>query len=179
MILVAAGHDPARQGASFEGHTEFEQAVQWQRLIVQYLGDIGEAVPDGGLRSTVEFINAAQPVLGLEIHFNSAKNSEGVNVGEGCESLYFPGSDRGMQLAQYMQAALIKSFSPDRGVKTGFYQQNPARGVLYFLRKTHPIACILEPQFLQFWEEIESKRAACCMGIAKQLLLLLEDWNML
>jgi len=178
MILVSAGHYLQAQGASWNGHTEWPQAVLWRDLLVQYLGDIGESVPSGKLRDKVEYINAAQAVCAIEIHFNSAKVN-GEHVGAGCESLYLNNSAKGKQLAEYIHTAVSNNFSPDRGVKPGYVEMDPNKGDLYFLKMTHSPACILEPQFIQHWDEIEHARATCCRDIARQLMLLLDRWGLM
>ena len=190
VILISAGHHKGAQGASWNHRTEWPQAVMWQDLLVTYLGDIGEKVPTGLLRDKVEYINAALPVAAIEIHFNSAKVN-GKHVGKGCETLYYPGSANGKELASYVQAAMVPDFLPDRGIKAGWYRMD-APGVVdydgdvdgdekidYFLRKTHCPAIIIEPDFIHRYDLIEHNRAHCCMAIAKQLTLLLEHWGVL
>jgi len=190
MILVSAGHHRLAQGASWSGRTEWPQAVLWQDLMVQYLGDLGEKVPSGLLRDKVEYINAANAVCAVEVHFNSAKVS-GRHVGAGCETLYYPGSTQGQQLASYAHLALTKNFQPDRGIKSGWYRMDRP-GVVdydgdvdgdekidYFLRKTHCPSIILEPDFIHRYDMIEHKRAQTCMDLARQLTSLLEHWGVM
>jgi len=190
VILVSAGHHEGAQGASWNGRSEWPQAVMWRNLIMTYLGDLGESVPSGLLRDKVEYINAANAVCAIEIHFNSAKIN-GEHVGRGCETLYYPGSVSGQVLANYVHAALVKDFTPDRGIKGGWYRMDQP-GVVdydgdvdgdekidYFLRKTNCPAIILEPDFIHRWDLIEHHRAHCCMGIAIQLKNLLEHWGLI
>lgn len=190
MILVSAGHHQGAQGASWAGRTEWPQAVLWQKLLLQYLADVGEAVPTGLLRSKVEYINAAQAVCAIEIHFNSAKVG-GQHVGKGCETLYYPGSAKGKQLAFSAQKALSKYFLPDRGIKAGWYRMDQP-GVVdyqgdvdgdekvdYFLRETHCPAIIIEPDFIHRWDLIEHNRAQACRAMADELIKLLDWWGVL
>ena len=190
MILVSAGHYLQAQGASWNGHTEWPQAVLWRDLLVTYLQDLGEKVPSVNLRDKVEYINAANAVCAVEIHFNSAKVG-GVHVGSGCETLYHPGSIRGQQLAFRAHRALQNNFSPDRGIKAGWYKMDRP-GVVdydgdvdgdetidYFLRETHCPAIIIEPEFIHRWDLIEHHRARTCMEMAKELIMLLERWSIL
>jgi hypothetical protein len=190
MILVSAGHHEGAKGATWEGHSEWPQAVLWQDLLVQYLGDVGEKVPHGKLRDKVEYINAAQAVCAIEIHFNSAKVN-GRHVGSGCETLHYPGSVQGEQLAWFVQRALAEDFHPDRGVKEGWYRMDRP-GVVdydgdvdgdekidYFLRKTHCPAVIIEPEFIHNWDAIEHHRAHACMSMARELTKLMSIWGMM
>ena len=190
MILVSAGHHAGAKGATWEQHSEWPQAMEWQKLLCHYLADVGEKVPPGKLREKVEYINANQAVCALEIHFNSAKVN-GKHVGKGCETLYYPGSGRGREMATCVQRALAKNFQPDRGIKQGWYRMDQP-GVVdydgdvdgdetidYFLRETHCPAIIIEPEFIHRWDLIEHHRARTCMEMAKELIMLLERWRIL
>jgi hypothetical protein len=190
VILISAGHHQGAQGASWNGRTEWPQAVLWQELLVQYLGDVGEAVPHGLLRDKVEYINSAQAVCAIEIHFNSAK-VDGKHVGRGSETLCYPGSTKGIELAHCVQRVLAHDFPPDRGVKEGWYRMDRPgvvdyqgdvdgdESIDYILRKTNCPTIIIEPDFLHRWDLIEHNRAHACMGMARELIILLEHWGIL
>jgi len=151
-------------------------------MIVQDLGEVAIAVPDGGLREKVEFINANDPAFAVEIHFNSAIVG-GKHVGEGCETLMYPGSYAGRQLADILQRAQYQIFKPSRGVKEGWYRQDRP-GIVdyqgdvdgdetidYFLRKTKCPAVILEPEFIHnILSQIQPNRRAACMILSSAML---------
>ena len=190
MILVSAGHHKKAQGARWGEFTEWKQATLWRDLIVRYLGDIGVAVPSTLLRDKVEFINANQAVCAIEIHFNSAK-VDGHHVGRGCETLHYPGSTLGIELAKATHRAVSRHFFPNRGIKEGWYRMDrPGKvgyhgdvdgdeTIDYFLKATHCPAVILEPDFIHRINTIEQGRATTCKDIAFELNVLLGHWGLL
>lgn len=184
MIFLSPGHHPAKPGAVFEGFAEHDEAVRWVERIHHYLPQ-GHSVmvPPLVLQQKVDFINSRH-VMGsfaLEVHFNSAKkwndeDHDGVvdpgeekNVGRGCEVLYFPGSEKGMNYAQAILDAIAPFFPPSRGVKEGWYRMDPKYGVDFFLDKTRCPAIIIEPEFIQFKDDIQAHREECCEMIALAL----------
>lgn len=171
MILVSAGHRPEARGACYQEFCEWDEAMRWASLIVQILGRDALLVPTGHLQQKVGFINAHSATLALEVHFNSAKDRGGNNVGEGCETLYMPGSEPGRRCAEIVQGALAGVFRPDRGVKKGWYQADPANGPIFFLRSTHCPALIIEPEFIHRREVIQGRRDEACHAIAAALAL--------
>ena len=173
MYLISAGHNSAAQGAEWNGRWEHPEMLKWQDLLVQYLGDSGQAVPAGTLKEKVDFINAEQASYAVELHLNSAK-VDGKPVGRGHEVLYYGGSTLGLELAGYVNLSLSKFFTPDRGVKVGTYHMQPGGPPLYFLQQTHCPAVIAEIDFVHRFDLIEHQRAQCCMEMARQLLILLE-----
>lgn len=189
MILVSAGHHEGAQGASWNGFTEWPEAMEWRQQLVGFLGeDVGAAVPSGLLKDKVEYINASPAVCAIEIHFNSAKIN-GKHVGRGCETLFYPGSFRGRELASYAHQSLSTFFHPNRGLKEGWYRMD-APGTVdyhgdvdgdevidYFLRATHCPAIIIEPDFIHNMEQIQRKRAGTCRHMADNLFDLLEKWG--
>lgn len=186
MIYVSAGHHERAQGATWNGHTEWQETMEWRDRIVKASGGMDMiAVPTGTLGQKVAFINAGQPDLAIEVHFNSAVVN-GKHVGKGCETLYYPGSKKGKILAQNMQDTMLKFFEPDRGIKEGWYRMDRP-GVVdyhgdvdgdetidYFLRKTKCPAVIIEPEFVHNIDLIQYHRVAACTEIAKALLNTLE-----
>ena len=184
MIFISAGHHISRQGASYNGVTEFELAVKWVDLIVELLGGKATRVPNGTLKVKVDFINAnvTPQSIAVEIHFNSAQiwkdlNANGVidddemkHVGRGSETLYYPGSVTGKVAAQLIQDALGQIFKPCRGIKKGWYQMNPAKGIDYFLKRTRCTSLIIEPEFIDNLDKINNNINAGCYSIASTLL---------
>lgn len=191
MILVSAGHHEGAQGATWNGYTEWPQACLWRDQLVRYLGDsLGLAVPDGTLPDKVDFINANTAICAIEIHFNSAKVN-GVHVGRGCETLYEPDNKRSDILAASVHNALRMHFRPDRGIKEGWYRMDRP-GVVdydgdvegdekldYFLWATHCPAVVIEPEFIQYIDEIDRRRAMACKAMADQLFVMCEQWGLL
>ena len=172
MILISAGHYPARPGACFGDFCEHGEAVKWRDLIVHKLGVMGiqaATVPPGSLRKKVDYINKKGATCAVEIHFNAATKKEKgkvVNVGKGCETLYAPGSTKGIAFAEYVHGELANLFSPDRGIKEGWYRMDPAQGVDFFLAKTNCPALILEPDFIHRKDIITVKRVEACVILA-------------
>ena len=179
MIFISAGHYPSRPGAGYENFYEHDEAVLWSRCIFDALirrspgsDPVAFEVPTGILRDKVAFINhRSQPnSIAVEVHFNAAVDSEGNNIGEGCESLYYPGSIAGKRIARSLNDALAVSFPPDRGVKEGWYRMDKSKGADFFLEQTNCPAVILEPEFIQFRKRIQDNREAACELLAVNLL---------
>jgi len=188
MILISAGHHEAAQGAKWHGHTEWPEACIWRDMIIELIPDVAHPVPSNKLRDKVEFINYAEPAGAIEIHFNSAKVG-GKHVGNGCETLIYPGSHRGMMLAEHVQAAMVNIFPPNRHIKEGWHRMDRP-GVVdyqgdvdgdekidYFLRSTTCPAIIIEPEFIHHIQLIQEKRKAACAAIATAILNFLEDMD--
>lgn len=170
MIFISAGHHPAKPGACFGNFCEHEEAKVWASLIAHHVGGAAIVVPTGTLRQKVEFINSRSVAdsLAVEVHFNSA-TLDGMHVGKGCETLYYPGSTRGAALAEYLQEAVEPHFPPGRGCKEGWYQMNPAKGPDFFLAHTRCPAVIIEPEFIHRKAVIQDRREAACVDIARAL----------
>lgn len=182
MIFISAGHHPAKPGACYDGFCEYDVATRWADKVVQLLGSyLAIRVPDGTLRDKVKFINDRSPRLAVEIHFNSAhawvdKDKDGVvsddelrHVGRGCETLYYPGSLPGLAAAKVVQAHLAAVFSPDRGVKEGWYRMNPKFGPDFYLAQTTCPALIVEPEFIHRRQIILDNEDAGCEALAAGL----------
>lgn len=172
MIFISVGHHEDAPGASYNGFNEFDEARRWAAILMTKLGDSAVKVPEGVLKEKVKFINQRDPVgsVAVEIHFNSAVNAEGEHIGRGCETLYYPGSTKGKELATAVNAALATVFEPDRGVKEGWYRMNPDNGPDYFLARTRCPAIIIEPDFIHRQEIIQTNRDTACNRMADVLL---------
>jgi N-acetylmuramoyl-L-alanine amidase len=164
MIYLSAGHHPRAPGAAWKGFVEYPEARQWALDILISIGG-GVFVPPDELSRKIRWINdrvARDDVL-VEVHFNAA-----VPTAEGCESLYAPGSPRSHKVAHDLQAAMEPYFK-SRGVKPGWFQQDPKKGPLALLAKTRCAAVIIEPEFVYHAERIRRHRRNCCADIAKVL----------
>lgn len=186
MIVLSAGHNPKAQGACWNGHCEHPEAVKWVAMMAEQLRQLDvpvHTVPTGSLRQKINHINQLHrdtPVtLALEVHFNSA-----TYAGRGCETLYCPGSVNGKNVATAIQQAMAPLMPPARGVHAGWYQQDhPGREdypgdvegdekPLAFLKRTNPVAVIIEPEFIQRFHIIEAQREACTEAISYVLALI-------
>lgn len=178
-IAVSAGHDPVRRGACFEGVCEHELTVPWQLTLLHYLAEVGRKVPsDLPLARKIAYINSFDDnTIAVEIHFNAG------NVkAKGCETLYAPGSRRGMRTAETVQKAISSFCSPNRGIKEGWYRMDRPGHIDYkgdvegdeivdaFLRKTKPPAIIVEPFFIYELTKIETLRDPICEVMASALI---------
>jgi N-acetylmuramoyl-L-alanine amidase len=171
MIFISAGHYPESPGAKFERFIEHDEAILWAESIAGMLGGNGTLVPTGVLRKKVAFINerTMDGDVAIEVHFNAATDSNGKNVGRGCETLYYPGSVDGEELANLCQGILSQHFQPDRGVKEGWYRMDPARGPDFFLAKTACPAIIIEPEFVHRFSLIYDKKEQAIRDLADAL----------
>jgi N-acetylmuramoyl-L-alanine amidase len=160
MIFISAGHHPAAPGAKWDRFIEHDEASIWTTIMATKLGESGSLVPTGTLQSKVDFINTRimNGDIAIEIHFNAARDADNKPVGRGCETLYYPGSEKGKAIALLCQEALAEVFPPDRGAKEGWYRMDPERGPDFFLARTKCPAVIVEPEFVHRSELIINNR---------------------
>lgn len=170
MIFISAGHYPSAPGAKWERFIEHDEAVIWAQTLEAHI-DNAMLVPTGVLREKVKFINerVINGDIAIEIHFNAARDSNNNPVGKGCETLYYPGSERGQKLAEACQAALNNFFLPDRGAKEGWYRMNKKNGPDFFLAKTVCTAVIIEPEFVHRANIIHQHRSEAVEELAAAL----------
>jgi N-acetylmuramoyl-L-alanine amidase len=166
MLFLSAGHHPAAPGAAWKGLVEHTEAVRWVRELSQFLPE-AIVVPTGNLTHKINFINAraASNDLAIDIHFNAASKP----TARGSETLYNPGSTRGRNIADDVQAVLAKHFPPNRGIKLGYLQTDPAKGPLAFLSRTRCTALIIEPEFIYHADSIRAGMIPCCADLAAVL----------
>jgi len=188
MILISTGHHAYKKGANFEGFYEFDEAKIWSSLIAYYIGNNVMVVPNGVLKEKVDFINSQKDVsIAVEVHFNSAQRKIGEKtivesdgsevieniyerIGNGCETLHYPDSVKGIKAAKLVQSAMAKVFKPDRGIKEGYFRMDSANGVDYFLARTNCVSLIIEPEFIHHKDLIQKNRDDCCAVIAQALV---------
>ena len=178
-VAISAGHNPAAPGAARHGVTEHQEAVEWVDQLISAItlyGDrdrklevMAHKIPTGTLGAKVRHINNLQCDLALEIHFNAASD----NRASGCETLYFPGSEKGRGAALAFQTDLSTAMeTKSRGVKEGWYRMVTGGVPNYFLAKTNCTALILEPEFLEHISKIKRLRSLGCWSIATSIYLL-------
>lgn len=151
---VSAGHWPKEPGACYENRCEYGETMPVLAEIIRHLSRQGihaYLVGTGYLTDKIKDIKAIDPDCCLEIHFNGSSAEA-----TGCETLYYPGSDRGRWLAQSIQDDLPKATqNRDRGIKEGYYYDDGTKeGVLAFLSDTPCPAIIVEPGFIQHEPEL-------------------------
>jgi N-acetylmuramoyl-L-alanine amidase len=128
-------------------------------------------VPDGYLRHKVAYVNDRGTArdLAVEVHFNAAVDADGNPVGEGCETLYYPGSAAGQAAAERVQDVLSHYLPPSRGTKEGWYRGDPERGPIFFLQRVPMPALIVEPEFIHRHHVIAAERERVCKVLAGAL----------
>lgn len=155
MILLGIGHNEKERGACNGSFCEFDIASNWIpriKEILEYEEIPVKVIPDGSLTDKVAFVNSHEDaVAAVELHFNS-----NIRGARGSESLYAPGSVGGKELAERIQDQFERRsvFQPNRGAKVGYYQADPSKGLLYFLRATKCVAVIIEPEFMSILDAI-------------------------
>lgn len=171
MIFISAGHHPTKPGACYGSFCEFDEASKWADLIYELIGgDRCMRVPSGVLREKVAFINAREPTLAAEIHFNA----DGRQAGNGCLTLHYPGSIKGRMVAIEVQDGMEQIFRRHwNGVMEGYYRMDKSRGPDYFLAKTKCPSVIIEPEFIHNRDRITENREGACANIASSLLSVL------
>lgn len=172
MIIVLAGHNPEKPGACYGSFCEWDEATKWANLIAQMFND-GDCIvcPHGGLPFKKNFVNIRKPKLAVEIHFNSNPT----HSGKGSETLYYPGSVKGKEAAETIQAELGRAFGPDRGVKEGWYKADKKNGPIFFLERTKCTSVIIEPEFIHNKNKIIEGREVGCQIIASAIKDFIND----
>lgn len=182
MFVISAGHHPNDPGAintSDSTFTEYSQTVLWVDCLASYLTQKGVGyvkVPSTTLKEKIRFINKLTDniICAIEIHFNSSSSPSA----SGCETLYCPGSVKGLHYASMFQKIMAKHIRPDRGFKEGWFRGDKPGHVDYvgdvdgdehvdaFLSQTKPTALILEPEFIHNKYNIVLKMEDVCKGLA-------------
>ena len=178
-IGLSVAHRLKAYGARYGRIIEFHESVKWTDHLTACLEIEGahvEVAPHGRLPEKVAFLNSKNVDLAVEIHFNAATLSA-----QGCETLYYPNSRPGKNLAECIQDYLPDAVNTrDRGVKEGWYHSGRINDggerkatPLYFLKKTNCPALIIEPEFVYQNDRIiaarESGPEAICQGILEYL----------
>jgi len=148
-IAVSAGHHPNAQGASNGTLTEYAVAAAMAGRLVMMLslhGHQAHLVCSVPLKRKVELVNEIGPNVAIEFHLNAGG-------GQGCETLYCPGSVTGKKIATAVQRGIIAATGfRDRGEKEGWYKMvlppDPQATPDYFLSGTRCPAIIIEPYFI-------------------------------
>ncbi len=120
-IAVDAGHGGNDPGASKNRVVEKEVNLEIAKMLKDKLIDAGHEVimtrdDDSfvGLYRRAKIANEMNCGIFVSIHNNAAGNP----AASGSEVLYYPGSEKGKNLAQCVQNELVKVLDrPDRGVK--------------------------------------------------------------
>ncbi len=175
-IAISAGHYPAAPGAAYGTMVEHPEAVIWIDRIAAVLRHLGADVfvtKPAGLSGKISSINRFGPVLAMELHFNSDPK----HAGMGSETLYAPGSIRGMRLAGMVQAALADLCPPSRGIKEGWYRMAVGGIVDAFLKLTHCPAVIVQPLFIHPGTEIIAARETAPPAIARALFDVAQEFS--
>jgi hypothetical protein len=149
-IVLSVGHDVKRQGAVSHGLTEHALSTE----VCSFIQHPAIHVIDGTLPQAVAEVNRLHSdeglVLAAELHWNAG----GTSKTAGCETLYCPGSQGGLEAAVLFQTKYLEEIdyagfvTRDRGCKEGWYRMKKNGSIDYFLRATACPAIILEPEFI-------------------------------
>lgn len=167
-ILLDAGHTVKSGGASYLGRSEHFYTVPWvQGLLKEFNTQNPEyeviKVPSIGLSKRIEWINDKNADYLISIHFNGCYGPET----NGCETLHYP-SRRSREFARHVHGAYAPVMeNNDRGVKVGYYRQDPNRGVIAILKETNCRALVLEPEFIRHHSTIVGKRPEAAKAIVR------------
>jgi len=176
QVAISAGHHPKSPGACYENRCEYGETMPIVAEIIRHLSRQGidaYLVGTGFLTRKIDDIQDLNPNCCVEIHFNAAP-AHGVT---GCETLHYPESESGKNLAKLIQQELPKATkNPDRGIKPGYHYDGHGQinGPLAFLADTPCPAVIIEPLFIENEPEIledDWKLQKIGMAIAKGIKL--------
>lgn len=144
-VVLSAGHHSTNRGFCVGGICEYPITREWAEAIAIEIpkNRVVAFAPDADLKNKIIAINKATPKLAVEIHFNASPSKA-----SGSETLHST-SKASIYAAVAVQARLGKLVLPDRKTKIGYYQGDPAKGVLPFLKDTKCPAIIVEVCFLQ------------------------------
>lgn len=175
-VILCGGHHIDAVGATNEfGESEFPETRLWADTILRHLHILGIGVtviasaPISGKLITVnsKVHHSTLDCIYVEVHFNSSASSKQPS---GFETLYCPNSIEGEELASIVQDAMATVMTgKNRGIKEGYYQLDPKKGIDAMLEKTACPAIIIEPEFVQHFDLIRELREPCCEAIAQAL----------
>lgn len=175
VILCGGHHFDAAGATDGEGNSEFPETRIWADTILRNLHELNVSVCVIGsapIRNKLPTVNAKVQhseldCIFVEVHFNSSSSTKKPS---GFETLYCPNSVKGKELASVVQEAMSTVMTgTDRGVKEGYYQLDPNKGIDAMLEKTACPAIIIEPEFVQHFDKITELREPCCKAIAEAL----------
>lgn len=168
-VILSAGHYSASKGFCIDGLCEYPLTKEWAEEIGVALphNRVVAFAPDADLKTKIALINKSAPRLAVEIHFNAS-----VAAASGSETLH-SASKASIYAATYVQARLGKLVLPDRKTKVGYYQGDPKKGMLPFLKDTICPAIIVEVCFLK---DYLGSVAAIKDRVVKQIAAGIEDF---
>lgn len=148
-------------------------------------GPDGKPIIVGGKVHVVNEVHRGRRKVALaaELHFNG----DAARKQRGSETMYCPGSVKGKRAAEIVQGRLGKLLPPDRGAFEGWLRRDRPGVVDYpgdvdgdehiaiFLERTHPVALIIEAEFIHNRAVIESMRDTACLEIARGLVEAAEE----
>jgi len=156
-IAISAGHFPERPGLAHNQLTEYGETILIAARLVNLLHFLGHSpymIGTGYLERKTEQINIGKFDYGLEIHLNGGG-------GDGCETLYCPGSRQGEALAKRIQGNMVSRCGfRDRGIKEGWYRMDRPgvvdypgdvdgdENINFILKYTNCPFVIIEPFFM-------------------------------
>lgn len=149
-IAIIVGHSRLKNGY-YTSATGYVNEYKYNKSLAKYVAkyvkkytgkqvDVIRCPEKKFIRSTEEYgykvprVNKGNYDLIIELHLNASSNP----TANGTEVLYYPNSKEGEQTAKAVQQELAKYYK-DRGIK--------ARGDLYILRDTKPVAVLIESFF--------------------------------
>lgn len=163
LVTISPGHDIWCPGAVYNEFKEHIMATELSNLVACHINKswsnklyaitvsasdigfehkiIGRDKYKERFKLKINRINKINPDLAIEIHFNSYR----LNTAKGFEVWYYINSVHGRKYAQIFCNNLEYIGTLNRGIKPGR---------LYFLRKTNPIAILIEVAFINNFEDM-------------------------
>lgn len=150
-ITIDAGHGGYYPGCVSDKLYEKDIVLELGILLKEKLKENGHEVQltrkeDNDIRlwERCQKANRFESDIFISLHINAHENKKP----NGCETLYFPESEKGKILAECIQKELVKKLNCfDRGIKE--------RGTLVVLKYTQMPAVLIEPLFLSNPKEKE------------------------
>ena len=152
-LVVQAGHNPPEDpGAVYGGVVE---ALENRKLearvhlaVYQLAADDDMDVEIKAFRGSIAWkaaqINLYNPVCAVELHHNAASSVK-ARGHETIYSLHPDSADLAKDIDHYLDLALPNH---DRGIKVGWFRQDPSRGLVGLFRRVHRPCVIPEPLFI-------------------------------
>lgn len=166
-ILINAGHSlkGSDHGAiGKNGLWEAKANANIALLVKKYLKEIDAVIfqQNKSLNEVIQYENNNSFDLAISIHCNAALSREA----NGVETLYYPSSEKGKELANCIQNELVKITElRNRGIKT--------RSDLGFLKRTKCVSVLVECAFISNPREeqmLKNDYSIFAQGIAKGIL---------
>ncbi len=154
-LVIQAGHNPPKDpgaiaGKIIEAYENLKMEARVHKALYEMFTKTPDLIPEikafrGNIAWKATQINLFNPLLAVELHFNAASSDKA----KGHETIYSLNPES-KELAEDIDFHLDRALPDhsDRGIKVGYYRQDPSRGLIGLFRRVLCPCVIPEPLFI-------------------------------